>query len=136
MAERSELMTTEPTTAPSTGTSLQRLPTVSAHITECPAGGFVLIVDGQIHSAHTEGWDASEAVARVMAAKFKKAFTRPEDAEDVTPRDDGARAFAQRLRPVPSEAKGPPEPAGLKVRQTVTLALVALSALAGSLIGP
>jgi len=127
-------MTTEPTAAASNG--LQLLPTVRVHITECPAGGFVVIVDGQIHSAHAEGWDAAEAVARVMAQKFNKAFTRPEHAADVTPRDDGARAFAQRLRPVPRDAgTKPPDPAGVPVRQTLSLVLVTLAMLASGILG-
>lgn len=59
-------------------------PSVGMHVSECKNGGFILIVDGAIHSAHSYGWKLSEAMADVMATRYSKPFVRPEHAKDVT----------------------------------------------------
>jgi hypothetical protein len=126
---------------PETPIAIQQLgqvigPSIGIHVSECAHGGFVVIVDGAVHSAWTNGWEVREALGRVMADKYGKAFTPPVEAKDVTPAGEGAKKMAERFAPKPAPANGG-APASLseRTRSTVSLALMVLAGCAHAVIG-
>jgi hypothetical protein len=127
---------------PETPIAIQQLgqvigPSIGIHVSECAHGGFVVIVDGAVHSAWTNGWEVREALGQVMAQKYSKSFTPPAEAKDVTPAGDGTKKMAERFAPKPAPANGGGAPVSLseRTRSTVSLALMVLAVSAQAVVG-
>jgi hypothetical protein len=120
-------------------------PSMSVHVSECKHGGFLVIVDGAVHSAWTHGWEVREALGHVMADKYGKAFTPPVEARDVTPGGpavrppvgDAARDMARRFAPDKQQpaGNGPSPTLSERTRSTVSLALMVLLGCAQAVMG-
>jgi hypothetical protein len=88
-------------------------PSIEMQVARCEHGGFVVIVEGNVHSAWTEGWQAVEALSGVLGAHFGQTFSRPSMLPELPPtrRDlreeplpEGGPRFVQPPRMVPREA--------------------------------
>jgi hypothetical protein len=112
-------------------------PTIGYYIARCRHGGYLVIVDGTAHSAHSALSEAIGAMGKVAADQYGEAAQPPERARDVTPAPRDARDEplppGDRPRIVHPPQTGRPAPsapaAGLAERAAAT-ALVLLGLLA------
>ena len=115
-------------------------PTIGYYVARCKHGGYVVMVDGVIHSAHTSLVEAIEAMGSVAANQYGESALRPEGATDVTPplADHQDEQIPPGVRPDLSHQSGGNvvEPRfGPRTRETVQLLLIAVAVGMHAIVG-
>lgn len=80
---------------------------IGYHVTRVRHGGYLLVVDGNAHSAHTTLAEAISAMGQVAANEYSESPTLPEHARDVT-QEPESEPIPQGIRPGPPVVR-PPE---------------------------
>lgn len=125
---------TDPLTAANASRDILALgigPTLGYHVSQCPDGGYLVLVDGKVRSACSTLVEAVAAMGRVAAGQFGETAQPPEQAQNVTPPFEPIPRGIRPVRPQqPQRAPDGPSIGAAIVERAQATAVLVLGLLA------